>query len=130
MYKILVALLPFIKELFFDKEEEMDFSSSKFNIKKWMIYFLFILGCIYALLVTNSLFNLSTKLIELNKNYHKLEAIEKNENALLNSTIKKNEEIQEELNNVKKKCLLPDPEEPKQNDKLRSNKVKKSEPNK
>lgn len=126
MYKILVALLPFIRELFFDKEEEMVFTSSKFNIKKWVVYFLFILGCAYALLVTNSLFSISSKFIDLNKRYRKLEALESNERTILNTTLEQNAQLQVENADIKNKCQKPNDEKPSTNN-VNSGKVKKSD---
>ena len=124
MYKILVALLPFIRELFFDKEEEMVLTSSKFNIKKWVVFFLFILGCAYAITVTNSLLSISTKFLDLSKRYHKLEILEKNEHNLLNTTVEKNKEMTDEINDLKNKCANTPPDTP--NKKPDPSKVKKS----
>lgn len=108
MYKILAALLPFIKELFFDRKEEMDFSSYRFNIKKWIMYAAF-LACLVALIsATGRLFSLTGKYIDLNRRFHKLETIEKNDLDTIAALKDKTADLEENVKELKSKCVKED----------------------
>ena len=80
MFKILSALIPFIKELFFDHKDEANFTSSRFNAKKWLSFALFIIALVLLMFETQRLFSLSLDYVHL-----------QDQNKLL---LKKQEEIQ------------------------------------
>lgn len=69
MFRILAALFPFIKELFFDKKDEMDFKSPYFNVKKWLQYVLFIISFTIILFTGGRLITITSKYIKLEKEY-------------------------------------------------------------
>ena len=69
MFRILAALFPFIKELFFDKKDEMDFKSPYFNVKKWLQYVLFIISFTVILFTGGRLITITSKYIKLDKDH-------------------------------------------------------------
>ena len=66
MFQLISVLRSFLKELFFNSEEESDFKHHKFNLKKW---------CGYALVMASFGINilLIPKLVSLSVSHAKLE---------------------------------------------------------
>lgn len=106
MYKILAALLPFIKELFFNRKEEMDFTSYHFNVKRWIIYCIFLGSVVYSMTMTHRLFALNGKYLDMKRRYHKLEVVEKSDLEIIDTLRHKNEDLQDENNELMQKCLI------------------------
>lgn len=106
MYKILAALLPFIKELFFDRKEEMDFNSYRFNIKKWIAYAAFLFLLTYSITISHRLFSLNGKFIEIKRRYHKLEIVEKTDLEMIDTLKIKNSDLQVDYNELTQRCLI------------------------
>ena len=105
MYKILAALLPFIRELFFNRKEEMDFNSYRFNAKKWIIYLVFLFTIVYSITISHRLFSLNGKFIEITRRFHKLEVAEKNDLDMIDTLRSKNENLQDENTKLMQKCI-------------------------
>lgn len=106
MYRLLSAFLPFIKELFFERKEEMDFSSYKFNIKKWIQYVLFLGLIVISIFMGNRLVTLSSKVIDMRKSYHKLEEVEKKDVEMIKSLQDRMNELQEQNKQLQLQCLI------------------------
>lgn len=105
MYKILAALLPFIKELFFDRKEEMDFNSYRFNIKKWIGFAGFLVLLTYSITMSHRLFMLNEKFIDLKRKYRKLEIVEKTDLEAIELLKNKNNDLQIDYNELAQRCL-------------------------
>ena len=80
MLKLLSIFSYFFKELIFESKEEYDFKSSKFNMRKFLIFTLvlgsfflniFLINRVYHLAVLNS--NLKKEFKDLNKKFEDLE---------------------------------------------------------
>lgn len=106
MYRLLAAFLPFIKELFFERKEEMDFSSYKFNAKKWLQYVLFLGLIVLAMFMGGRLLSLSSRMIVIKQNYHKLEELERKDTEQIKSLQDKLDDLQEQNNQLQIRCLL------------------------
>lgn len=106
MYRLLSAFLPFIKELFFERKEEMDFSNYKFNVKKWLQYVLF-LGLIVTTIFSGTrLFALTSKMIDVKKKYQTLEEVEKKDTEIIKSLQDKLDDMQEQNHQLQLRCLV------------------------
>lgn len=72
MFKYLIPILPFLKELFIEKKEELEFNSPYFNIKKWLQIALVLVSMGIALTVTDRLIRLTMKYLALQKDYNEI----------------------------------------------------------
>ena len=95
MLKLLASLIPFIKELFFDKKEEMDFTSPSFNTKKWIQYVLFLILIFLVMTTGSRLISITSKHVKLNKEFEKDELIIENQKEQIGI-------LKDELNLLKK----------------------------
>lgn len=108
MVKLLMTLMPFFKEIFFDKKEEMDFSSYRFNIKKWLRYVLFISFFFGTFFFGYKSVTLSKSIIDVKKRLKKLEIVEQNESEMIKTLQDKILYIETNNKNLENKCLAMD----------------------
>lgn len=104
MFKIIAMLLPFIKELFFDKKEEADFSSPYFNVKKWLMYVGFVFLCFISFFSTQRLVMLSKDHIKLTQ---ELETLSKEHTVAKNHlllTENDKDHVKQSLSELRAKC--------------------------
>lgn len=130
MYKFIIALLPFVKELFFDRKEEMEFTNYLFNIKKWIIYVLFLTCVVLLITAIGRLLSITSQYIEISKRYHKLEVVEKNDLDMIITLKEKNKNMQDENNELRLECTEVHAPPPTIKPSRLGDKVKKSEPSK
>lgn len=62
---LLKMLFEFVLELFFDHKDEYTFSSSKFNLKRTVIFILFVLLIFLNIFLTTNFITLAGKYIDL-----------------------------------------------------------------
>lgn len=108
MSRVILALLPFIKELFFDRKEEMDFSSYKFNVKKWIRYVLFLMCFAGTLFFGFKSVSLSKSILDVKKRYRQLEVMEKSEAVMIKGLEKKVSDLETQNDVLQTRCLNPD----------------------
>lgn len=96
MFKIVSMLFPFLKELVFDSKEEYDFSSSKFNSRKFLVFVLLITLISSNVFLVTRLYKLASTNVELKEKvmeFQMLEKVrtiqEKKEGPSLDSKVKK-----------------------------------------
>lgn len=104
MLKLLGMLLPFARELFFDKKEEMDFSSPHFNARKWFQYVSFLILFVLILFVGGRLFTITTKYIHLNNEHASLVEKEKRQRIHLTDLESRLDLLQTEHETMKVFC--------------------------
>ena len=95
MLKLLASLIPFIKELFFDRKEEMDFTSPSFNTKKWVQYILFLILIFLVMATSSRLIAITSKHVKLNEEFNKDELIVKQQKEQIDN-------LKDEFNLLKK----------------------------
>lgn len=106
MFKILTALFPFLKEIFFDDKSEMDFKSPHFDMRKWLRYVLFVLSLVFLIFVTGRLYSITVKYVKLKHDYqHTLNQME--ELTTVNKTLAKSLDEAEKKNKQLSNCEHP-----------------------
>lgn len=113
MFKMILSFIPFLKELFFDNKEEMDFKSPNFNVKKWLRFALQVVTLLFCAFIVTRLYIVMTKYIKLQKQYTTM-------TATCEYVSKKNIELQTEIKVLQAErdhliyqCQLTDPQKPK-----------------
>ncbi len=107
MLRILMALIPFAKELFFDRKEEMDFKSPYFNAKKWFQYVAFLLLFVAILFVGGRLFTISVKYIKLENDYTALRADLRVQERFMEDLKDDNQKLVHENKTIRELCGKP-----------------------
>lgn len=104
MLKILTALIPFIRELFFDKKEEMDFKNPSFNAKKWLQFVLFVLLFTLVLFVGGRLVSITNSYMHLQAKFKQDEIMIKDSTSELQKLKEANKLLLSEKEFLDKHC--------------------------
>ncbi len=104
MLKLIASLIPFIKEMFFDKKEEMDFTSPSFNPKKWIQYVSFIILFSLILFVGSRLIGITSKYVHLEQEFAKVEKTSKEQKDKIDTLVEELHVITKEKDTLNSHC--------------------------
>jgi hypothetical protein len=107
MFKILTALFPFIKEIFFDDKSEMDFKSPHFDIKKWLRYVLFILSLVFLIFSVGRLYSITLKYVKLKRDYEHVTKQSEEASAVNKTLAQSLEDLKQKNRILLEQCYHP-----------------------
>lgn len=80
MFKLLQMVIYFLKELIFDKKDELDIKSSKFNTRKFTVFMIVLCSLILNMFCFYRIFNLAKHQIEY-REYIEKSCVKNSENV-------------------------------------------------